>query len=195
MTYENRERCQTGSRRNSVKEIVKGIKPTYKTSLHSNERLRQSFRPRKVRILFVGESPPASGRFFYHADSGLYRAIREAFVKAFPNLREADFLKSFRNLGCYLVDLCELPVDRLPPNMRRKLCRAGEPHLTKTIRSSRPAIVVTVIRSIAHNVQRTERQANWSGRHVELPYPGRWLRHRTAFIRKLVPILRQSFTP
>jgi hypothetical protein len=172
---------------------VTRINSTKKTSLRSNERLRQSFRPKKVRILFVGESPPASGRFFYRANSGLYRAIREAFVKAFPNLREADFLKSFRNLGCYLVDLCARPVDDLPPDMRRKLCRAGEPHLTKSIRTSRPAIIIVVIRSIARNVQRCELQANWSGRHVALPYPGRWVRHRAAFIRQLIPLLRQSF--
>ena len=43
------------------------------------ERLRQQFRPEAVRLLFIGESPPASGRFFYHGDSGLYRAIREVF--------------------------------------------------------------------------------------------------------------------
>jgi hypothetical protein len=173
--------------------IVKRINPNKKTSLQFRERLRQSFRPTKVRILFVGESPPASGRFFYQADSGLYRAIREAFVKAFPNLREADFLKSFQNLGCYLVDLCNRPVDHLQPSARGKLCRASEPHFTKTLRSLRPAIVIVVVRSIARNVQRSEHQANWSGRHVELPYPGRWIRHRTAFIRQLLPILRHSF--
>jgi hypothetical protein len=46
-------------------------------------------------MLFVGESPPASGRLFYHADSGLYRAIRQAFLSAFPDLKDADFLESF----------------------------------------------------------------------------------------------------
>jgi hypothetical protein len=176
--------------------MVKGVKRislTKKTSLQSNERLRQSFRPRRVRILFVGESPPASGRFFYRADSGLYRAIHQAFVKAFPNLREADFLKSFRNLGCYLVDLCDRPVDRLQPKVRRKAQAAGEPRLTKTIRVLRPKIIIVVIRSIARNVRQSEHQANWSGRHVELPYPGRWIRYRTAFVKQLVPILRQSF--
>jgi hypothetical protein len=164
-----------------------------KKSLQSNERLRRSFRPKKVRILFVGESPPASGRFFYRADSGLFRAIREAFLTEFLNLREADFLNSFRNLGCYLVDLCDRPVDHLQPNMRRKLCRASEPSLAKSIRVLRPEFVIVVIRSIARNVQRSERQANWSGQHVELPYPGRWIHHRTAFTRQLVPILRHSF--
>jgi hypothetical protein len=174
------------------------VKPTArdnKINLRSRERLRSKFRPAKVRILFIGESPPASGRFFYQADSGLYRAIREAFLKAFPSLRERDFLESFRSLGCYLVDLCERPVDRLQPKARRKTCRAGEPNLSKTFRTLRPQIAIVVIRSIARNVQRSERRANWSGRHIEMPYPGRWIRHRATFVRQLVPILRRFFSP
>jgi hypothetical protein len=174
---------------------VRRVNLIKKTSLRSRERLRRTFHPRKVRILFVGESPPASGRFFYQADSGLYRAIREAFTKAFPDLRERNFLKPFRNLGCYLVDLCETPVDRLKPKPRRKAHLEGEPSLSNSIRALRPKTIIVVVRSIARNVQRSELAANWSGQHIELPYPGRWIRHRAAFIRQLVPILRQSFLP
>jgi hypothetical protein len=93
----------------SVGKIVSPTALENKFNLRSTERLRRRFRPEKVRILFVGESPPASGRFFYQADSGLYRATRQAFLKAFPDLRERNFLESFRDLGCYLVDLCEPP--------------------------------------------------------------------------------------
>jgi hypothetical protein len=174
------------------------VKPTArdnKFNLRSKERLRRRFRPEKVRILFVGESPPASGRFFYEADSGLYRATRQAFLKAFPDLRERDFLESFRNLGCYLVDLCQRPVDRMQPNARRKFRLAGESHLIKTFRTLRPQIVIVVIRSIARNVQRSEQRANWSGRHIELPYPGRWTRNRAEFIKQLAPILRRFSSP
>lgn len=166
-----------------------------KINLRSTERLRHKFRPAKVHMLFVGESPPASGRFFYQADSGLYRATREAFLKAFPDLRERDFLKSFRSLGCYLVDLCERPADRLQPKVRRRAGRAGEPNLGKIFRTLRPQIAIVVVRSISRNVQRSERRANWSGRHIELPYPGRWIRHRAAFVRQLAPILRRFFSP
>jgi hypothetical protein len=166
-----------------------------KFNLRSTERLRRTYRPRKVRILFVGESPPASGRFFYQADSGLYRATRQAFLKAFPDLCERDFLKSFRNLGCYLVDLCERPVDRLQPKARRKFRLEGEPHLTKIFRTLRPQIAIVMIRLISRNVQSSERRAKWSGRHIELPYPGRWTRHQAEFIRQLAPILRRFFSP
>ena len=91
-------------------------------SLQSREQLRRKYRPRRVRMLFIGEAPPASGRFFYNADSGLYRAIRDTFMDALPSLRSSnhEFLESFRAMGCYLVDLCGQPVDRVNRYRRRR---------------------------------------------------------------------------
>ena len=166
--------------------------PAKTNSLAARERLRRSYLPKRVRILFVGESPPASGRFFYQADSGLYHAIREAFVTVFPALQHRDFLSSFRDLGCYLVDLCPKPVDRLSDASRSKARRSGELQLSKTIRKLHPHILVVLLRSIAPNMRRVARLANWSGQTLELPYPGRWHHHRTAFIRQLTPVLREN---
>lgn len=157
------------------------------------ERLRRRYRPARVRMLFVGESPPASGRFFYQADSGLYRAIRDAFVHACPHVAEDNFLKSFQELGCYLVDLCGKPVDRMNSEQRRRACRDGEVRLARILKQLRPKIVITVVRSITANVRRSEFRAAWSGRHIELPYPGRWIRHRTIFLTTLKPILRECY--
>jgi hypothetical protein len=142
-------------------------------------------------MLFVGEAPPASGRFFYQADSGLYRAIRDAFVDACPNVHEDDFLHSFRELGCYLVDMCGKPVDRMNSKQRREACRDGEVRLARILKLLRPEIVITVVRSIAANVRRSQRRASWSGQNIDLPYPGRWIRHRRAFLATLTPILRE----
>ena len=142
-----------------------------------------------MRILFVGESPPASGRFFYRADSGLYRAVRDAFVQALPGIEKTDFLASFQLLGCYLVDLCGLPVDRMEPGQRKRACQDGELRLCRLIMRLRPRIIVVVVRSIEANVNRARLRANWKGHHLVLPYPGRWLRHRAAFTNALVPVL------
>jgi hypothetical protein len=158
----------------------------------ARERLRTHYRPDRVRILFVGESPPASGRFFYQADSGLYRAVRETFHTALPSLRKAEFLDSFCALGCYLVDLCREPVDKMTRDVRRCACCSGEARLARTIRTLRPEIIITVVRSIGENVTRAREQAAWSGPHLELPYPGRWQRARLRFSRKLVPLLRKT---
>jgi hypothetical protein len=140
----------------------------------------------------VGESPPASGRFFYQADSGLYRAVREAFVAAIARLPETDFLDSFRSLGCYLVDLCSEPVNKMSVPDRRQAWKAGEVRLARTIRTLQPKIIVTVVRSIRANVRRAQQQAGWSGRHVELPYPGRWRSAQIQFRQQLVPLLRKT---
>ena len=158
----------------------------------ARERLRRRYRPARVRLLFVGESPPASGRFFYQADSGLYRAIRRTFLSAFPDLEDADFLEAFRNLDCYLVDLCGRPVDGLSMEQRRLAWTQGETRLAAMIRQLEPEVIVTVVRSIAANVARAQARAKWQGPHIELPYPGRWKTHRLAFERALRPMLRRT---
>jgi hypothetical protein len=158
----------------------------------TKEALRRRYRPVKVKLLFVGEAPPASGRFFYRADSGLYRAIRSTFIQEFPSLENADFLQSFRDLGCYLVDLCGKPVDHLDAAERRQACLHGEIRLAKMIRQFQPTIIVILVRSIVAYVERSQRQANWQGTHLKLPYPGRWQHHRVEFEKALVPVLRKE---
>jgi hypothetical protein len=158
----------------------------------ARERLRRRYRPAHVRLLFVGEAPPASGRFFYQADSGLYRAIRGAFVAALPELQDADFLESFRALHCYLVDLCGRPVDRLDARQRKQAHTEGEIRLGRIFRQLQPEIVITVICSIAPNVIRAQQLSNWMGVHLVLPYPGRWKHHRAAFDELLIPVLRKE---
>ena len=117
-------------------------------------------------MLFVGEAPPASGRFFYQADSGLYRAIRDAFVDACPNIAEDNFLKSFQELGCYLVDLCGKPVDRMNSKQRRRACRDGEVRLARDPETASPQN-----RDHGSSINRGQREA--------LRIPGGVVRHGT----------------
>ena len=157
---------------------------------HQRERLRAAYRPERVRMLFVGESPPASGRFFYNRDSGLYRALRDAFHLVDQNITDENFLAIFQEAGCYLVDACRQPVDRMEPMARRNACLAGEPLLTRHIRTLQPLTIVTLVRSIRANVERAAAHASWTGTMIELPYPGRWIQHRKVFLELLVPHLR-----
>ncbi|HUI82491.1 MAG TPA: uracil-DNA glycosylase family protein [Bryobacteraceae bacterium] len=154
------------------------------------ERLRQRYRPSEVRLLFIGESPPASGRFFYQQDSGLYRAIRDAFREVDPGITDERFLAVFQNNGCYLIDTCTAPVDHLDARSRRAACRAGESSLCRKIQTLQPAAIVTLLRSIQPNVQRAVERAQWRGPVLEVPYPGRWASHREIFLRALVPRLK-----
>ena len=178
--------------RASSRKFMRQLDVSQSKALIARECLRKRYCPNRVLIMFVGEAPPASGRFFYQADSGLYRALRNTFIAALPNLDKGHFLESFQALSCYLVDLCGQPVDRMDRKARQRVCIAAEAKLSRTLRQLRPKIVVAVVRSIGRNVRRAEDQAKWSGLHVELPYPGRWVHHRAEFRRKLVPLLRKS---
>jgi hypothetical protein len=153
------------------------------------ERLRRTFRPARLRLLFIGESPPASGRFFYRRDSGLYRAMRDVFRIADPSIQDENFLAAFQAAGCYLVDLCPEPVDRLDSKSRRSVCREGEELLSRKIAQLQPAMIATLLRSIEGNVARAVSHADCRGPLIHLPYPGRWSRHRNAFVDTLAPVI------
>ena len=155
------------------------------------ERLRLQFRPARVELLFVGESPPASGRFFYQGDSGLYRAMRDALLIADPSMSAVSFLDAFQASGCYLIDLCREPVNHRDRRSRHAACLAREPSLSLAIRRLRPSKIVTVVRSIEANVARAAFRAGWTGPFLHLPYPGRWSHYKDRFVQDLVKSITQ----
>jgi hypothetical protein len=161
------------------------------------ETLRRRFQPAYVRLLFIGESPPASGRFFYQADSALYRAVLAAFLAYDCSFDGGNFLAKFQRCrvlpaGCCLVDLCSEPVDQLALSERRAACRAAEGALASTIARLRPSGIVTVVRSVEANVERAILSARRQGTLIRLPHPGRWSRHRSQFVGELTQHLGQQ---
>jgi hypothetical protein len=141
-------------------------------------------------MLFVGEAPPASGKFFYRQDSGLYRAIRDVFRQVDSSITDENFLTTFQRSGCYLIDVCPTPVDQLDPRSRRAVCLASEPLLSHRIRKLQPDMIVSLVRSIRGNVERSALVAGWDGQILDVPYPGRWIRHREVFQAGIVPQLK-----
>jgi hypothetical protein len=138
-------------------------------------------------MLFIGESPPASGRFFYSGNSGLYHAIRDVFQAADRSVSDDMFLVRFREYGCYLIDLCPEPVDQLESRARRTACIGGEESLSRIIRRLQPEMIISLVRSIRDNVERAVQNSDWHGLVLDLPYPGRWIRHREIFAAELLP--------
>ena len=67
------------------------------------EIVRQEFMPEKVSILFIGESAPISGKFFYTEDS-LCAYTQTAFAEVFPEVKTMsrnEFLNFFKSKGCF----------------------------------------------------------------------------------------------
>jgi hypothetical protein len=53
------------------------------------------------------------------------------------------------------------------------ICSAGEVRLARKIRTLRPTVMVTLVRSIRASVKRAQQTAGWAGLHLEVQYPGR----------------------
>jgi hypothetical protein len=148
-------------------------------------------RPAEVRVLFIAESPPAGGTFFYRANSKLYYATREAFETAVPALRrEEGFLDAFKQLGCYLDDLSPRPVNRLDMNdpERRQARRDGVAPLARRMRRWSPRAAVVVMKAIVPQADEALARAGHADVTREaLPFPAR---HAPQYIEQLTNVVR-----
>jgi len=151
---------------------------------------RRSYRPSVIKLLFIGESRPRNGTFFYAGDSVLFSAINDAFRVPFPTTDADGFLTFFAGRGCYLEDLCLDPVNQWEINDSRRIAarRAGEGALGSRLKGLAPAAVVVVMKAIAPNISRVLASAAISCPVHELPFPAR-LKHRQEFVRELGQIV------
>lgn len=136
------------------------------------EELRRSFYPDFITTLFVGESAPASGRFFYSSNSSLFRAMKRAFGD-----RET-FLEDFKTKGFYLDDLVLTPVNKLDRHERSRRRQEAIPELAKRLISYKPRAVVVVMRAILPTVRKAMQMAGMVYEPFCVPHPafGNWTR-------------------
>ncbi len=155
------------------------------------DRLRERYRPKQVKTLFVGESSPAQGSHFYRASSRLFRATRAAYAEALGESAVPSgeaFLRFFADQGGWLVDLADRPVNQLSDAQRRQAVEAGIPRLAKTIEQKHPQTIVAVKRDIGDAVRRAAQLARSDAQLLVLPFPVRqwapvYIRELAAFIR------------
>ena len=140
------------------------------------EGLRKSFCPDCITTLFVGESAPASGRFFYSGNSSLFRAMKRAFGN------QESFLEDFRKKGFYLDDLVLTPVNKLERRERSRLRQGAVPGLAERLIKYKPKAVVVVMRAVLPMVQEAMRIAGIPYEPLCVPHPafGNWVRFSNA---------------
>jgi len=138
--------------------------------------LRRKYRPDKIRFLIIGESPPHKGTFFYKKDSLLFKATLAAFEIVFPKVNQVDVLDQFQQMGFYLDDLCEEPVDQYydkDPN-RYTLRVLYEPKLKKRILLFEPGIIFYTPKTyLEEHIKRILNEINMNISLVPLPFPSR----------------------
>jgi hypothetical protein len=134
------------------------------------EAARDRFRPERVKVLFVGESRPSNGTFFYRGDSRLAKYTWEAIGEEHRSVSE--FLRHFQACGCFLMDLCREPVNHLPAEKRKIARMKGEQTSQQLLRDVRPLAIIVVMKGIVEHVERALKAAGLGAvpRYV-VPFP------------------------
>lgn len=162
----------------------------------SLEAKRREYQPPVVRVLFIGESAPANGTFFYYGNSNLAKYTREAFEAVFGKFNDmSQFLDTFRERGCYLVDLCSEPVNQLSNKspQRRAVRESGVSPLSAFMRElqPKPRVMVVVMKAIEKYVRRAAKDAELADSPLfVLPFPVRG--HQGEYVRRLSELLKNQ---
>jgi hypothetical protein len=92
--------------------------------------LRKTYKPEKVKCLFVAESPPESNddevRFFYNPRQErwdhMYRSVMKAVFPYFeyhPGEKNS-WLRKFQGQGYYMIDATDIPINHCSASERRR---------------------------------------------------------------------------
>jgi hypothetical protein len=152
------------------------------------EAVRARYRPKRITTLFVGESAPYSGKFFYVGDTAMLRNMRLAVELALG--KGDNFLERFKSYGWYLDDLVLTPVNGLPKSERISKCLDARKNLADRIAEYKPQAIVSLLLVIKPFVDDAANMAGSNApRHV-VPFPGMGHQRRfQAAMARLIPAL------
>jgi hypothetical protein len=135
------------------------------------EAVRARYRPPRIATLFVGESPPASGKFFYAGDTALARNMASA-MRAAGLDDTGNFLDCFKEQGWYLDDLVLQPVNWLQTSERRRQWREAQDSLANRIKDYHPRAIVVLLLGIKDIVAAAAATAGSDAQVFAVPFPG-----------------------
>jgi len=157
----------------------------------SVEAVRAQYRPTVIRTLFVGESAPHSGKFFYFGNTPMTRHMMRAIEAMFG--KTEDFLATFKAYGWFLDDMVKTPVNQLHGRERQTACGAAINDLAIRIALYRPEAIVCLMRGIECYVNAAADVACSDVPRYSVPFPGNGQQGRfNTEISKILPKLPRN---
>jgi hypothetical protein len=150
------------------------------------EAVRLRYRPKRIMTLFVGESPPEGGKFFYCGNTALKRHMQKAVETAGLGKGD-DFLERFKAYGWYLDDLVLTPINNLSGAERGRQCRDARSTLAARIAQYQPCAIVSLLRRIKVDVEAAATTAGNNAPRFAVPFPGNG--QQTRFQEEMARIL------
>jgi hypothetical protein len=163
------------------------------------DELREQYRPARLKVLLVAESPPDPGagerRFFYSpvlTYDNLYRGVAEALYGADSSVVMEDKPATLERMvrdGYWLIDAVEEPTNKRSQSQRRAAIRSAVPRLAERCRELRPERGIVICHGVVYDlVVPALRNAGLHVLHDKpLPFPlGNWRAQFVAGFRQAV---------
>lgn len=132
--------------------------------------MRASYRPAKIQVLFVGESAPAGGAFFYKQTGQVHDQFRRTLA---PLVGESpSFVRAFKRAGFYLDDLVLQPVNRLSRSERNAAHAVSIPSLARRLADYEAPQVVGFMKGIAEPLRSAIAASGQVCQFDVVPFPG-----------------------
>jgi hypothetical protein len=152
------------------------------------EATRARFRPERITTLFVGESAPASGDFFYYGNNAMLTHMQRVVDDTLGE--RGDFLTRFKAYGWYLDDLVLTPVNKLERPERTVKCLEAQRSLADRIAEYQPLAIVSLMLGIRRIVDAAADTVRSSADRYAVPFPGMGQQTRfRAAMREIIPKL------
>ena len=155
-------------------------------NMEAVEATRARFCPERITTLFVGESAPHSGDFFYCGNNAMLRHMQRAAEDTLGK-SSGDFLARFKAYGWYLDDLVLTPVNQLPQPQRRAKWLEGQQSLADRIAVYQPEAVVSVLMRIEPFVNAAATMAGSKAPRYAVPFPG--MGQQARFLKAMAHII------
>jgi hypothetical protein len=169
------------------------------------EELRERYRPDRLRVLLIAESPPDPGagnrRFFYSPElraDNLYRGVAEALYGERPNFdvrKKTAVLDQLKADGFWLIDAVDTPVDKLGSTARTAAIQAATASVVDACIRLAPELGVIICHGKVYAAAAAPlRDAGVNVLHDEsLPFPlGNWRAQFVAGFRRALFAARNA---
>jgi len=156
------------------------------------KKLRDKYKSENLRGIFIAESPPKSGKFFYNEkgfiNEDLFSAMMK-FINEQPKTKR-EGLSAFKNKGYFLIDSIYEPVNKIKPEREKNRKILGNINgliadLDKIVNGSR--IKVVLIKNSIHQILYGPLTAiGYKVINKEpIPFPSRSQKNINSFLTKL----------
>jgi hypothetical protein len=160
--------------------------------------LRNRYLPSKLNLLFILESPPVSGKYFYDETGKITEPLFSAFMKllSYRPTDKKDGLKHFKNEGFFLVNATYKQVNKLRGKIRDYTILSDYNRLideleTLCLNKNVPIILVKANICRMFDERLTERGFNILNKGVVIPFPSHGQQKR--FYLKMSKVLSHYF--